>query len=130
MVNVLITVQGNSTVTFNDNYAANGEVMIFHYNHAVNITFQVQGNSTVTFTDNRADNNGGVMYIGDRPLSIVKFQENSTTTFNNNEALRDGGAIYLSDHSSFTQLKLIILMLLFTLTELAIMVGLFMCYLK
>ena len=68
-----ITFDGNSSVTFDDNFANNhgGAVYCVSFSH---ITFD--GNSSVTFSDNHANEYGGAVYS-----SHITFDGDSSVTF-------------------------------------------------
>ena len=85
--NIKITFQGNSTVTFNNNYAiGNGGVM---YIDALRVKLEEY------FVD----------VIIDYPVIHIIIDGNSFVNFKNNSAYHNGGAICMSEYSHFTQLN-------------------------
>ena len=90
----IITIKGNSNVSFNGNRANQNGGAVYSYNNSV---ITIEGNSHVTFNSNRANQNGGAIYSYN--LCKIKFKDNSTSTFTNNTAGNNGGAVF-NDHSS------------------------------
>ena len=117
-----ITIQGNSSVIFNNNMAGKHGGAIyscdickiafrgystskFVNNNAVYYggatlgsqlsTMIFEGNSAVTFDHNSADN-GGVFYFNN---STIIFKEKSIVSFSNNKARQSGGVGYFSLHT-------------------------------
>ena len=93
----VMTFEGNSTVTFNNNQAYKVSGGAIYITHSI-VTFK--GNSTVHFVSNKGTyGNGGAMSID--TYSKVTLKENSVVTFFKNSAGHSsGGALYIEDHSA------------------------------
>ena len=89
--NSIVTIRGNSNVTFNNNKAGQSGGAIHSYNMC-KITFK--DNSTSSFIKNTARDNGGA--ILSNQLSEITFEGNSTIKFDGNIA-DNGGAFYFTN---------------------------------
>ena len=80
-----ITVEGNSTITFDDNTADNGGAFYF-----ANSNITITETSMVSFYNNRGRQEGGAGYLSSYCIFII--EENAKVTFDDNDAFH-GGAI-------------------------------------
>ena len=88
----VITIQGNSAITFDSNTADNGGTF-----YITNSTITFNETSMISFFNNKAIQSGGVGYFSLN--SKVLFEGTTTARFENNRALH-GGAILANDHSN------------------------------
>ena len=122
--NTIVTISGNSIITFNNNKASQSGGAIYSdnmckitfkdnsrssfinntakdnggaifINQLTDITFE--GNSTIMFDGNMADNGGTSCFTN----STITFKDTSMISFNNNNAIY-GGAVVANDHSNIT----------------------------
>ena len=93
-----VTIEEDSTVTFNSNIAeySNGGAFVCFNNSIVTI----RGNSDTTFNNNKASQSGGAIYSYN--MCKITFKDNSTSSFIKNTARDNGGAIVSNQLSDIT----------------------------